>query len=193
MFIYLVRHGETQSDIEDRFGGEFDDSLTQRGIKQSHQLAKSLLKKNIDVIISSPKQRTLETATILNSYLNLQIYTLEDFKVRNHYGILTGLIKTEAQKRYPDLFEQVKDRHNTIPGGESYQSVIKRIKTAFKKLSKLAYQNIIVVTHGGTIRLIFREILKQGETCTDECSYAKLELRNNQLHLVESIGISQKE
>ena len=50
MKIFLIRHGETTSDVEDRYGGDYDDHLTEKGEQQSEELAEILKDKNIQVI-----------------------------------------------------------------------------------------------------------------------------------------------
>ena len=50
MKIYLIRHGETTGDIENRYGGDFEDHLSEKGTKQSHELAKKLASDVGDIV-----------------------------------------------------------------------------------------------------------------------------------------------
>ncbi len=79
---------------------------------------------------------------------------------RNHYGILTGIVKSEAKEQYPHLVELLKDVHNTLEGGEPYIPFKEMIERALFDITKRNYNTVAIVTHGGPIRVIFREILK---------------------------------
>ncbi|MBU1132445.1 histidine phosphatase family protein, partial [Patescibacteria group bacterium] len=89
MKIYLIRHGETTGDIEDRFGGDYDDHLTAKGIEQARELAKQLLNKEIEIIFVSPLMRAVETAEEVEKVLHVPVEVLEDLRERNNYGVLT--------------------------------------------------------------------------------------------------------
>ncbi len=69
MKIYLVRHGETTGDVEDRFDGAYDDHLSPKGKQQSGKLVNKLENKNIEIIYHSPLIRATETAEILSEKL----------------------------------------------------------------------------------------------------------------------------
>src|SRR4051812_43172505 len=109
MIIYLTRHGRTTGDDEDRYGGNYDDHLSETGKQQSAKLAGQLAAKNIENLLASPRFRAQETAAIIGQKLDLVVETLEAFAERNAYGILTGLTKTEARDKYPDLVESLND------------------------------------------------------------------------------------
>jgi len=163
MKILFIRHGQTSGDLEDRYGGDYDDSLSTEGIKQAEQLPLELKDKKIELIISSPLTRAKETALIL-SKLGSPVIIETDFKERNQYGILSGMVKSEAKEKYPDLVEQLKDRLKTINGAESYQAFAERIQTAYNTLiNQKKYQCVAVIWHGGPMRVLFRDILKIGE------------------------------
>lgn len=97
MKIYLMRHGQTTGDIEDKFGGDYDDRLTELGKSQAKELAKKLKNLNIEKIFYSPRIRAAETAEIVNKATNILIEQVDDLRERNAYGILTGKLKSEAK------------------------------------------------------------------------------------------------
>src|ERR1035437_162590 len=171
--IYLIRHGQTTGDIEDRYGGEYNDHLSELGKKQAKQLAEKLSKENIEIIYSSPLIRTQETAKILQSTHTCQLETIENLRERNQYGIMTGMVKAEAKEKYPQLVALLQDTHNTIEGGETYEHFQRRITGAFDELANTTFGTIALVTHGGPIRLIFRDILKMSEIDIADCAYVK--------------------
>ncbi|MCX6795484.1 MAG: histidine phosphatase family protein [Candidatus Falkowbacteria bacterium] len=105
MKIFFIRHGQTTGDLEDRYGGDYDDQLSEDGRKQAEILFSELKNKGIKAIISSPLIRALETAKIISN-LGCPIVIEPGFKERNQYGILTGKIKSEAKNQFPDLVEK---------------------------------------------------------------------------------------
>ena len=190
MKIFLIRHGQTTGDIEDRYGGDYDDNLTEQGKDQSRKLAEELCCFGIEKIIASHKIRAQETASILAARLNVPIEVMEDFRERNHYGVMTGMTKQDALLKYPDLVSILKDPHQAISGAELYSDFQKRIMSALRSVTALPCEVVAVVTHGGPIRMIFRDILKKGEIKIEDCAYAELECFNNQFSLVRVEGIS---
>jgi probable phosphoglycerate mutase len=87
MKIYLIRHGQTTSDIEDRYGGAYDDELSNEGITQTYDLADKLGNSGIQILFCSPLIRAQQTAKILKSKLNCEIKTVKDLRERNKNGI----------------------------------------------------------------------------------------------------------
>jgi bisphosphoglycerate-dependent phosphoglycerate mutase len=70
--LFLVRHGETQWNVENRFQGQLDSPLTETGIRQAEQLGKALAGIPFDDIISSDLGRAIHTANLTNPYVSIQ-------------------------------------------------------------------------------------------------------------------------
>ncbi len=189
MIIYLARHGETTGDIENRYGGDYDDHLTDRGQKQSAELAKQLAPKRIQKLYVSPLARAQETGGFIAGKLGLTTKVVPAFKERNSYGILTGLTKTEALGKYPEQVGLVKDFHNAAEGAEGYEQFKVRVINALNKLSSEPYERVAVITHGGPLKVIFREVLKAGEIDVADCAFVALEASEQSYHLIEQNGI----
>lgn len=190
MEIYLIRHGQTTGDIENRYGGSYDDHLSDGGEVQAHKLAEKLANSGIQIILCSPLMRAQETAEIVNTKLKCEIKTVEGLRERNQNAVLSGLTRDEAKEKYPELVEQVKDYRNTIPGAESYEDFVKRIKKAFTEtMNSVGYSTIGIMTHGGPIRVIFREILKDREIDIADCAYAVFDKDGDVLKLKKLDGI----
>lgn len=162
MKIYLIRHGESTSDIEGKFGGDYDDHLTDKGKQQAEDLINKI-DKNIEVIFHSTRIRATETAGIINSKLKCKIVPIHDLRERNLYGFLTGVNKEEAKNKYPNEVENLKDYNYTIKDGEQYSEFKGRIIDSFKDILIKNYKNIAFITHGGPIKCLFRELFKVGE------------------------------
>ena len=186
MRIYIARHGQTTGDIEDRYGGDYDDHLTEEGQKQASVLAEKLSDKSIDIIYASPRIRAQETSNIIHNRINVKVELFDDIRERNSYGILTGMVKADAVRQYPKLTELLKDPHNNIEGAELYEDFVKRIDSALKAVKTKPYETVLLLTHGGPIRAIFRETLKLGEIEVDDCAYFLLE-NNNEGYVVKDL------
>ncbi len=160
MKIYLIRHGETTSDIEDQYGGAYDDHLTERGQLQAKTLGQKLVGKGIEALYVSPKFRTKETAQAVIDELAVPMEIMKDLTERD-YGILGGLTKAEALEKHPEAVENHKNYRNTDPEGESYDDFKTRVMNGFNKIvSSSTYQTIGILTHGGPIKMIYRELFK---------------------------------
>src|SRR3989338_8020295 len=120
MKFFLIRHGETTGDVEDRYGGDYDDKLTLKGRRQVRGLAAKLNGKNIGFIFHSSRIRATQTAKILSEKLRASMKVVSDMRERNYYGKLTGMVKSEAQKLHPQLVAEMKrDKlRPNIPGAE---------------------------------------------------------------------------
>jgi len=191
MKIFFIRHGETTGDLEDRYGGDYDDHLSAQGLKQSSLLAADLKDKNIKLVVSSPLTRARESAAILAEAFACPVKVEPNFKEHNRYGILTGLVKSEAKRAYPDLVIRVNNRLDTITGAEPYQDFWQRLKKAYDNLLLNSQEDTIaVVWHGGPMRALFREILKKGELReVGDCCWVELEKVGDDLIIKDSQGI----
>lgn len=90
MKLYFVRHGQTDWNIQNRLQGSADIPLNNTGIQQAHILADKLSTTCIDVIISSPLKRALDTARIINKDRNTELFTDIALLERN-FGCLEGI------------------------------------------------------------------------------------------------------
>ena len=157
MKIYLVRHGETTGDIEDRIGGSYDDHLTDMGHAQLTETAHKLSDKNVDVIFSSPLIRARESAEIIKQRTDCDIQIVDGLRER-HYGVITGLIKADAKAQYPEAIERHTDLTYTHPEGESYPDFYDRVIAAFNSILALDYKIIVIVGHGGSLKCILKSL-----------------------------------
>ena len=153
MKIFLIRHGETTGDVEDRYGGMYDDHLTEKGVQQLERTAQLLAGKRIDIVYSSTLIRARESAEIINAVLNTTVTFSEGLRERD-YGVLGGLTKEEAMEKYPEAVELHKDSENTDPEGESKSDFIQRVTETFNAIVEIGGDQIILLSHGGPIKVI---------------------------------------
>ncbi len=194
MKIYLIRHGQTTGDVEDRYGGAYDDELSDKGKAQAHELANKLGNSGIQILFCSPMIRAQQTAKILKTKLNCEIETIDNLKERNKNGILTGMTKDEAKIKYPELVEKLKDYRSQISGAESQEDFAERIKKVFMEIiSATNYSTIGIVTHGMPIWVVFGDILNDsGVVSIADCAYAVLDKEGQKLTLERLDGIEHK-
>ncbi len=158
MKLIFVRHGKD----DDRYRGGWSKlDLIPEGMEQAKQLAKHLKDNNdtykIVHIVSSDLTRTLTTANIISSELGLPIQ--EEFQIREtNNGDLAGMLNDTALEQYPGLYFSSLEMDEAYPNGESPNDFYLRIKKWFSEFSSNCRNmkgNILVVTHGGVINIIY--------------------------------------
>jgi len=194
MKIYLIRHGQTTGDVEDRYGGSYDDELTDKGKIQASELANKIGNSGIQVLFCSPMIRAQQTAKIVKAKLGCEIKTIESLRERNKNGILSGMTKNEAKVKYPKLVEELRDFRNQIQGAESHADFVERIKKAFLEVTSVVnYSTIGIVTHGGPIWAVFRDIMNDsGIVDVADCGYVVLNKEGQELTIEKLDGIEYK-
>ena len=195
MKIYLIRHGQTTCDVEGRYGGAYDDELSDKGEIQTRELSNKLSNSGIQILFCSPMVRAQQTAKILKTKLNCEIKTIENLRERNKNGILTGMTKEEAKIKYPKLVEALKNYRSQIQGAESQDDFAERIKKVFAEVTSAEdYSTIGIVTHGGPIWVVFKDILNDYRISdVADCAYVSLEKEGDKLTLEKMDGIGYKE
>jgi probable phosphoglycerate mutase len=166
-----MRHG---IDDEGFRGGWSQRGLVVEGYRQAERLGCYLKENrtsyNITRIFSSDLQRTLDTANEIARALSLPVESSSNWRETNN-GVIAGMPHEIANERYPGLYFSALRMDERFPGGESPQEFFTRISTSFSKLcseleSTDPKENVVVVTHGGVINVIYH-ILK-GITWTNK-------------------------
>lgn len=158
MKLIFVRHGKD----DDKYrGGWSKIDLTPEGIAQAKQLAQYLCDNNdiykITHIISSDLTRAKTTANIISAELGLPVQ--EEYNIREiNNGYLSDMPNSVANKKYPGLYFRSLEMDESYPNGESPNEFYRRIKEWFSNItsdSNNANSNILIVTHGGVINIIY--------------------------------------
>jgi probable phosphoglycerate mutase len=161
MRVFMVRHGATVLSVEDRFAGATDVALSDEGREQTQRLAERLSHEKIVGVFASPLGRTVETAQILAAPHDLEVQTRDGFREISH-GRWEQMTRREVEKRFPEeAAEWEKDPYTFAPaGGESGLAVTARALPALIELVRdHPGQNILVVSHKATIRLLLSSLL----------------------------------
>lgn len=163
--LFLIRHAQTQYNIEDRIGG--DPGLTARGKEQAEALGQFFSRKKISYIFTSSKIRTKRTAeAIARMQEDCRIIALREFDEISA-GVCEGMTYAEIEKRMPQVFREREARKYSYvyPEGESYATMKPRIEEGIKKsffLNRQAH-NIMIVGHQAVNRLILSHFLYRRE------------------------------
>lgn len=160
MKIYLVRHGQTDANVERRFAGFTDVPLNQVGIEQAERIAKILKDAPIEYIVSSDLVRARKTAEIINQYHGLNINIDRQLREVN-FGKFEGLTFEEMRTQKPEFEKQLRSEGHLFqyPEGESLSEAYQRINTTFSRILSLEYNHILIVAHSGTIKSIITKVL----------------------------------
>jgi len=160
MKLLLVRHGQSEDDLIDAYGGWADFPLTETGQTQLEHTARQIadLDVKFNKILSSPLLRAQQSAEILATRLALPIETFEYVKERNTYGLLCGMKKSDAKEKYPWLVEAYKN-DEYVDGSERIEDIKTRAKKAFELLKSREETNLIVVTHGNFLKAFMATVL----------------------------------
>ena len=171
MKLILLRHGESQWNLENRFTGWKDVSLTKTGIKEATFSANQIVKENLKIqsIYTSLLKRATETASIVTKVIGFPENNIKyDWRLNErHYGALQGLNKSETAKKYgenqvqiwrrsydipPPLMLESDERHPRfnekfknincdLPSGESLKNVVDRLKPFWEQYVNNIIQN----------------------------------------------------
>jgi broad specificity phosphatase PhoE len=159
--IFLVRHGATTLSAEDRFAGATEVPLSEEGRSQVGRLAERLSTEKIAAVYASPMGRTIETATILAKPHNLEVIGRDGLREINH-GHWEQMTRKEVDAKFPqEAIEWEKDPFTFAPsGGESGLGVTARAIPALLEIVRThPGQNVLVVSHKATIRLLLSILL----------------------------------
>ena len=165
--LYLVRHGQSIYNLENRFTGWKDVELTELGQKQAEEAGNMLRAIQFDIAFVSVLKRAKDTLNILLGHNNNGCTNIIENIALNErdYGDLIGQNKSEAAKKFGDEQVQIWRRSYNVPppGGESLEMTAKRTLPYYKEKiapSIISNKNIIISAHGNSLRAIVMSILK---------------------------------
>ena len=153
--ILLVRHGQTNSNIDGYYMGRSDEDLNPEGYSQARKLSVRLTGAFINTIYSSPLKRAVNTASIVAEPHELKTEVVEDL-IEIGLGDWQSLHIDEIARSWPDLWRQWRTDPTDVvlPNGESFQQVVKRtVKTVERIAATDAGKTIAIVTHEIVVKL----------------------------------------
>ena len=171
--LILLRHGQSQWNLENRFTGWKNVPLTEKGEAEAKKAGELIKKHNISIdrVFSSVLERANRTAEIaikkaeLNNLLenNKIIMTCSEKLNERDYGDLVGLNKQETADKFgKDQVHIWRRSYDTPPpNGESLKDVVERVSPYFKENIKPLIdkgENILIAAHGNSLRAMMIEL-----------------------------------
>jgi probable phosphoglycerate mutase len=152
--IYLVRHGQTESNLERRHHGHVDSPLTELGREQARRAGEALaglIDRQDSVIFSSPLGRALQTARIIADVAAIErpIIVDADF-MEIGMGSAEGMTQEEVERRWPGAQAVSKNESMWLqsPDGENIAALAERLNRALRHVADQHAAHRVVVSNG---------------------------------------------
>ena len=178
--IYIVRHGQTNWNLEGITQGHSDIPLNQKGINQAKEMSLKLRDIKFDKVFSSPLKRAYETASIItnNTIIN-------DDRLKERYG--GSLEGTLAKDNPKDI--RYNDPNETRFGIENILDFRGRIFDFFDEIiNNYPNEDVLVVTHAGVS--IYAKVYFEGEPIDND--YESLKLQNGEVLTYENNKLKRR-
>lgn len=164
--ILLIRHGETDWNVEKRLQGHTDIDLNRVGVRQAAALGRALLDEPLDAIFSSDLKRAFGTAQGIAIPRGMHIQLDKGLRERC-FGAFEGMIHPEISERFPDDYAAWKRRDidARYPQGEFHAETLREFSNrAVDAITTLAkgHRKVAVVTHGGVLDSVYRRAENMG-------------------------------
>ncbi|SFP02114.1 probable phosphoglycerate mutase [Mesorhizobium sp. NFR06] len=160
--VYIVRHGQTEWNVERRLQGQADTDINAFGREQARRNGRrlaALIGKGEDFdFVASPMRRTRETMELMRAAMGLDpsAYRTDPRLVEMSFGDWQGFTFRELEARLPGSTRGRRaakwDFQPPGEGAESYEMLLERIRPWFEALDR----RTVCVTHGGVMRCLFR-------------------------------------
>ncbi|WP_330746370.1 2,3-bisphosphoglycerate-dependent phosphoglycerate mutase [Chryseobacterium sp. CP-77] len=159
--LFLVRHGQSLWNLENRFTGWKDIDITEAGIEEAKKAGIALKGERIDVAFTSALIRAQHTLSIILDVIgNPDIPVIQDKALNERcYGNLEGLNKADTALKYGAEQVHIWRRSYDVvpPGGESLKDTYNRVIPYFEReIQPLLKQgkNVLIVAHGNSLRAL---------------------------------------
>jgi len=157
MQIYIVRHGETRSNVEGRLQGWADDVLNEMGIKLAEETGKAMRGMRFDAVFSYPLSRAYHTAEIILRESGNRVPIEIDERVKE---INVGSFEGKKFRSGECEVDPVQVRAfftdplpmPAFPNGESVRDVMARSRAFLEEIAARDYETVLVTTHGCALR-----------------------------------------
>jgi broad specificity phosphatase PhoE len=165
--IYLIRHGQTEFNREDRVQGRVDSPLTERGMEQARAMGArlgSIVREEGGewVLETSPLGRARQTAAIIAEVAGLPEPLVDDRLIEVGYGVFEGFTRVELDEKWPE-YAGVNGIFGRAPGGETFDALSARAGDWLAEVGQAPLQRrTVAVTHAGVVRTLRGLYLGQG-------------------------------
>ncbi len=198
--IYLIRHGETDWNLQGRIQGTTDVPLNDTGRQQARAVGRYLAdRQDFERMYTSGLTRAAATGEIIAEHVDTPM--VRDDRLREmDFGAWEGLTADELEKEFPSALRRVRsDPVNTPrPGGESTAEACDRILECMEDIAEETDQRCLVVSHGGVLRALITHLLGMDlrhryRLSVDNASISVVEFRDDDffLHRLNQIVYEQ--
>jgi len=157
--LIVIRHGETQWNLDEKRQGHQDSPLTSRGIRQAKAMAARLASMDFSALYTSDLGRAAETARIIGARIGQRPQGEPRLRERN-LGVFEGLTTPQIVERYPDVYRQHRKPDFRVPQGETGRELFERVVDCLEQIARNhPGQRVVVVTHGGALSALFRRCI----------------------------------
>lgn len=152
MKLWITRHGQTNLNKNKIMQGLVNEPLNETGIAQAYEVKEKLKGIHFDAVISSPLDRAVKTASIIGEIPEEEVikderiieFSFGKYELKKYHKL--GPLMTLFWM-YPEIFPKPK----TV---ESIPAAVKRIQSFIEDLKTKDYENVLIVCHGGIIRVL---------------------------------------
>lgn len=187
MNIFIIRHGESVWNREQRVQGREDPGLSVAGRKQARAAAKRLKKEGIKTVYSSDLKRAAQTAKIIAGASRAKLVLMPELE-EMILGAWQGMTIDEVKKRFPKSYAAWKKAPSKarIPGWEGVPNFTARVRRVFRSIIGKggASHDVCIVAHWGVIAAYFSLVMKTDfdrffkSVRIDNCSINKVSYKN---------------
>lgn len=152
MKLYIIRHGQTDWNVEGKIQGRQDIPLNDMGRRQARALADGMKSRPVASVYSSPQKRAMETAEAIAGPLGLTVKAVPQL-MEIGYGDWEGRSAEDILTTDRELYESWWQHPATVapPGGETLNQVDERCRQAWDMIRSGMKGDTAVVAHGGTL------------------------------------------
>ena len=176
--ILLVRHGETDWNLEGRVQGHSDRPLNDTGHTQAQALAEQLAGEPLDAVYASDLLRALDTARPAAYAHGLPVLPLPGLREKN-FGTWEGLTDFEIRERFPE------SKVGPWGDAETTEEVATRVLASLREVAERhPGGHVLVVTHGGPLRAVLRQCEVEDGPVVN-CHVARIAVGNGSVRSVD--------
>lgn len=191
MYLYLVRHGQSEGNAARTFHGQIDYPLTDLGREQARQTAEKLSGISFARCCASTLSRAWETARICLEGREVPLEACPDL-LEQHIGEMEGLSWTEMEERFPGLLHSYIEDWWTVtpPGGESPEVLSRRVNRCVDEIIARG-EDTLIVGHAIAMSMILdslglmgRDKLLKPEGFFSQGTYTAIRIENGRAELL---------
>lgn len=184
MKLILIRHGQTEWNVQRRAQGQTDIPMDENGLRQARAVARRLRTDNIDGLYTSPLSRAHVTAAEIGALIGIEPIVMPEL-TEIQFGLWEGRTFNELKAIYPALFEQwsAAPYGCRAPQAETLEEILFRVRPVVRRIAAYC-RNAVIVSHTLPLKLIIADAIgldfnRIHHLKLDNCGYTLLNMDNN--------------